>query len=263
METSSCVQADLSGPVATLTLNRPDRLNAMTVEMDRQLRAAFDTASGSPQCRVIIIRGAGRGFCSGADRDTAGGTQSPLSWQPCPARLAEFRFGYLLESPKPVIAAIHGAAIGVGLVLAACCDIRLATCDAKLGFPYSRLGLVAEYGIAHLLPALLGSGIARELLLSGRLFSGTQALDMGLASHVADADAFDALVREYAEDLARNCSPRSMAVIKNQLRDAAQQTFIESLHRANRELDAARQSSDYAEARAARRDRRPPAFTGD
>jgi len=256
------VLSDLSGPVARLVLNRPDRLNAMTVEMDSQLRAAFAAAQAAATCKVILITGAGQGFCSGADQTvTQQASAADAGWKPVPQQMHEFRFGYLVAASKPTIAALNGAAIGVGLVLASLCDIRLAVNDAKLGFPYSKLGLVAEYGIAHRLVAMVGHGVATELLLSGRLFRATEALELGLVNHIADRASFDAFVNSYAEELATRCSPRSMKIIKRQLLSCQQQPFIDAVQQSGRELLEARQSADYAEAKAARIEKRLPSFT--
>lgn len=261
-EHADCVKLDLSGPTARLILNRPDRLNAMTSEMDSQLRLAFAEAQAAAHCKVILITGAGNGFCSGADQTaTQQNDAAAVDWQQIPQHIDEFRFGYLMTATKPTIAALNGATIGVGLVLAALCDIRLAVSDAKLGFPYSRLGLVAEYGIAHRLACLIGQGVATELLLSGRLFSATEAFGFGLVNHVADRDSFDVFINAYSEDLAAHCSPRSLRVIKQQIDCSQAQSFMDAVQQSGKELMQARQSADYAEAKNARREKRLPSFT--
>lgn len=259
--TRPTVLLHFDGHVATITLNRPDRLNAITPEMDETLRQAFRRAFAHSPCRAIVLTGAGRGFCSGAERGSPS-DGPPSHWQPVPGSLDQFRFNYLIESPVPVIAAINGAAIGVGLVLACYCDIRLAVQDAKLAFPYSRLGLVAEYGIAKVLSDLVGQSRARELLLSGRQFKAQEAQELGLISHAAPAERFEQMVKEYVTTLAYQCSPVAMRAIRRQLHAATHQDLLACAAMAGSELEAIRQTDDYVEALAARREKRPPTFTG-
>ncbi|ETF04463.1 enoyl-CoA hydratase [Advenella kashmirensis W13003] len=261
-EQSELVKSDLSGAVAKLILNRADRLNAMTPAMDSQLRSAFLAAQAAKHCKVILITGAGKGFCSGADQTaTQPAEAADTGWQQVPRHIDEFRFGYLMTATKPTIAAVNGAAIGVGLVLASLCDIRLAVSDAKLGFPYARLGLIAEYGIAHRLTNLVGHGVATELLLSGRLFDAIEAFGFGLINHVAERDRFEKFVNAYTQELSTRCSPRSMRVIKQQLLGSQTQSFMDAARQSGRELTQARQSADYAAAKNARREKRLPSFT--
>lgn len=250
--------------VATITLNRPDRLNAIDVETDEALRDAFEMAFASADCRVIVLTGAGRGFCAGAERGVSGAAQpAPLRWSPTPDTIEQFRFNYLIDSPVPIIAAINGAAIGVGLVMACLCDVRLALDNAKLSFPYARLGLIAEYGIAKVLPNLIGASRAQELLLSGRQFSGREAQEMGLVSHIATQDVFVEMVQHYAKSIAQECSPTSLRAIRSQLRAASEQDLLACAAQAGKELQQIRQSHDYIEALTARRESRPPLFTGE
>lgn len=250
--------------VATITLNRPDRLNAIDVETDEALRDAFEMAFASADCCVIVLTGAGRGFCAGAERGVSSAVQpAPLRWSPTPDTIEQFRFNYLINSPVPVIAAINGAAIGVGLVMACLCDVRLALDNAKLSFPYARLGLIAEYGIAKVLPNLIGASRAQELLLSGRQFSAREAQEMGLVSHIATQDAFVEMVQQYAKSIAQECSPASLRAIRRQLRTAPEQDLLACAAQAGKELQQIRQSRDYSEALNARRESRPPLFTGE
>ena len=257
---SDTVLLHLDGYIATITLNRPERLNAITHEADETLRQAFEAALAQPACRVIVLTGAGRGFCSGAERGATDGTV--MRWDPVPTAIDAFRFNYLIDSPVPVIAAMNGAAIGVGLVLACYCDIRIAVDDAKLSFPYSRMGLVAEYGIAKVLSELIGQSRARELLLSGRQFKAPEAHQMGLISHIAPAQTFDQMVTNYAGTLANDCSPVAMRIIRRQVQAAVEQDLLACAAMAGRELQAIRQTDDYTEALDARREKRSPLFTG-
>ena len=256
------VLTSFEGPVTTITLNRPDQLNAINAETDEAMQAAFEAAYAAPQCQVIVLTGAGRGFCSGAQRSPGTNGAQSVRWAQRPDTLDRFRFNYLLDSPKPVIAALNGPAIGVGLVIACYCDIRLAVDDAKLSFPYSRLGLVAEYGIAKILPTLIGASRAYELLLSGRQFDAKQGQAMGLISQTASREDFSNMVQRYVKMLAQECSPVALRAIKRQLRSACRQELLEAIQQAGEELSEVRQSHDYAEAIEARRERRAPIFTG-
>jgi enoyl-CoA hydratase/carnithine racemase len=246
--------------VAWITLNRPDRLNAMTYEMDEAVRDAVRRADGDKACAAICITGAGKGFCSGADLGVRPGVGASLGYDAEPATLDGFRFGYLCTARKPVVAAINGAAVGVGLVLAAFCDIRIVSSNAKLGFTYSRVGLVAEYGAAWWLPRLIGEGASRDLLLSGRLVDTAEALRIGLVDQVADDASFVSHVAAYLGQLVERCAPRSMATIKAQLNAAASETLLGAIGSSHRALQAARAGADFAEGRAAFAEKRLPRF---
>lgn len=258
----SHVLFDFSDGVATITLNRPEKLNAINPQVDEELRSAFEKAISTPDCRVIVLTGAGRGFCSGAERGDLNGTTGQPAWQAVPESLAHFRFNYLLESPIPVIAALNGAAIGVGLVIACYCDIRLSIERAKLSFPYTKLGLIAEYGIAKQLPNLIGRARATELLLTGREFSAEQAMDMGLIAEVYKVEEFPDRVLQFAKVLAQQCAPLSLRAIKRQLFQSETEDLLGSIQTAGVEIGLIRESDDYREALNARKEKRAPVFTG-
>lgn len=246
--------------VAWITLNRPDRLNAMTQEMDDAVRNFVRCADGDETCLAICITGAGKGFCSGADLSVRSGANLSPGFDPEPATLDGFRFGYLRTARKPVVAAVNGAAVGVGLVLAAFCDIRLASSGAKLGFTYSRMGLVAEYGAAWWLPRMIGEGASRDLLLSGRLIDAEEARHLGLVDQVADEASFAGHVSAYLGQLVQRCAPRAMATIKEQLNAATDETLLDAIGSSHRALQVARDGVDFAEGRAAFTEKRLPRF---
>lgn len=260
---SSTVISTAGDGVVTLVLNRPEKRNAMNGDMDQRLRRLVQEANDDDACRVIVITGAGSAFCSGTDRSPGGPPQDGEGWDAIPPSIARSRFGYLLESRKPVIAAINGVAIGAGLVLACSCTVRVVASKAMLSFPYVALGLIAEYGIAKLLPALIGYSHASELLVSGRRFDGTEAWRMGLAQYCVDANEVMPFANDYARNLAARASPRSLRVTLAQLRHSSTQTLEQSLAEAGMALRDARESADYREAKVAAAEKRAPQFTGN
>jgi enoyl-CoA hydratase/carnithine racemase len=181
------VRAERRGPVLVLTLNRPERLNASTDALEDRYFARLDAAEDDPAVRAIVVTGAGRGFCAGADMSdleraaTNGGAEAQLRSRPRP------RF-FPRTVRKPMIAAINGAAVGLGLVEALYCDLRFATPDAKLSTTFARPGLIAEYGISWLLPRLVGYSTALDLLLSGRVIAGKEAQRLGLVDRVSEPE---------------------------------------------------------------------------
>lgn len=252
--------------VGRIALNRPERMNAITPQMDARLQAVHAELEARPDCHVIVIRGAGRGFCAGADLSPPSGPGAPgapAHWDAQPETLDRFRYAYLLHGGKPTIAALNGPAIGVGLVLALCCDLRIAVDDAKLAFPYVRLGMAAEYGVARLLPALVGRAQAADLLLTGRTVQGVEAQHMGLVNRSVAAAKLDETVGEYADMFLQRCSPWSVATVKRQLLEAQDQSLLEAIRSADLCMRQARQSADYQEVRQARREGRQARFIKD
>lgn len=256
---------DVADGVATVTLNRPDRLNAWTPVMGRELNAAFREADRNPAARVIVFTGAGRAFCSGADMDffsgqieagggaTAGGGAGPQ-------RSAEFPL-VMRGLSKPTIAAINGYALGVGCTMTLLCDVRLAAESAKLGFLFGRMGVMAELGSTFLLPRLVGLGRACELMFTGKMYSATEMAAAGVVNHVVpDAELRDrtlALAREMA-----HCAPLSLALTRQALYQGLSSPFDAQLQYEALALEHLYKSQDHAEAVAAFRDKRPPRFAG-
>jgi len=264
----------VSGRVATVTLNRPDKLNAWTRTMQREVREAMHEAAADDQVRVIVLTGAGRGFCAGADmsllsevaegRRTAGAESPADAADPSGSQRLDFQrqYSYFPALPKPVIAAVNGPAVGLGLVIAMFCDIRFASSEAKFGTAFARRGLIAEYGIAWLLPRITGHANALDVLLSARVFNAQEALRMGLVNQVFEQDQFLENVQTYARDLAENVSPRSLRVIKRQVYEAMFQSLDEALDSATAEMKASLQCEDFKEGVAHFLEKRRPAFTG-
>ncbi len=266
--------------IATLTLNRPDRLNAYTAALGTALRLAMRRAADDPAVRVIVLTGAGRGFCAGADMDSlslASGSAAPSGGQAeaaAPPSADEPVFdahssvdyqtphSYFPAVPKPVIAAINGACAGLGLVYALYCDQRFAAAGSKFTTAFARRGLIAEHGISHTLPRLVGLSAALDLLMSARKFDADEALRLGLVDRVVPGEALMATVRAYARDLADNVSPLSMAVIKRQLWAVSEQSLRQAIDIGNREMAASFKTEDFKEGVAHFVERRPAAFTG-
>jgi enoyl-CoA hydratase/carnithine racemase len=223
------VLSEKRGSVLVLTLNRPDRLNAWTDALEERYYACLDAAEDDPEVRAIVVTGAGRGFCAGADLDDLelGATSDTAAEETLRERGRPRT--YPLTVRKPMIAAINGAAAGLGLVEALYCDIRFAAAEAKLTTAFAQRGLVAEYGIAWLLPRLVGPSRALDLLLSGRVVRGDEALALGLVDRVCERDRVVDEAVAYAAQLAEHCSPWSMATIKAQLHADLDRPFTEAV----------------------------------
>lgn len=250
------VLAERRGAVLVLTLNRPERLNAWSDALEQRYFALLADAERDPDVRAIVVTGAGRGFCGGADVDDlerAGGGDADV------VALRRPR-AYPLTVRKPLIAALNGAAAGLGLVEALYCDVRFCVAEAKLTTVFARRGLIAEYGISWLLERLVGQGRAADLLLSGRVVRGEEALAMGLVDRiVAPAVLLEESIA-YAQDLAANCSPTAMAVIKRQLRRDLEIGFEQAFADAERLRLESFGWPDVAEGVASYLERRPSAF---
>jgi enoyl-CoA hydratase/carnithine racemase len=231
--------------IATFVLNRPAELNAWTYPLEESFFAALDSAAGDPEVRVVVVTGAGRGFCAGASMQLLGdGDRSERSDRAQRRRLCE-----LAEFPKPVIAAVNGPAAGLGFALAMSCDIRFAAADAKLTTSFARLGLVAEHGVAWLLPRL-----------SGRTVTGAEAESMGLVNRAVPGPGTLAEALAYARMLVESGCPASWAAIKRQLLDADHLTLPEAYEQAADLMEPALLSADHREGVQAFRERRPPRF---
>jgi enoyl-CoA hydratase/carnithine racemase len=221
---------EVDDPVATITLNRPDALNAWTPRMGAEVRHAVAQAERDPAVVGIVITGSGRGFCAGADMNTLAGisggdgavvgvpaeldaTAGDASWGD------DFRgeYTYLMAVPKPVIAAINGPIAGMAVPIALCCDLRFMATDAVLTTSFSQRGLIAEWGSSWLLPRLVGSAVALDLLFSARKVDGVEAERLGLVNKALPAAEVLGAARAYLAELARRCSPASIATMKRQV----------------------------------------------
>jgi len=261
---------DVSDKIATITLNRPDRMNAWTPVMERDVREAMTAAAADEDVRVIVLTGAGRAFCAGADMDALKGLD------PADIRRAgslpafdmdrrpdwQTRYGYYPSIAKPVIAMLNGAAAGIGLVHALYCDLRFAADNTVFTTAFARRGLIAEHGISWVLPRLVGHANALDLLMSARRVSSAEALRIGLVNRLCSPETLREETYAYARDLADFVSPSAIAVIKRQLYEVPFQTLAEATIDANREMLVALGSSDFREGVASFMEKRPPRFTG-
>lgn len=274
---------DVDERIATITLNRPDVLNAWTRQMDEDVRQAMSDATADDDVRVVVLTGAGRGFCAGADmallndtieasggaaeRAQASARQSALVRGPVPGGIDpgpdfHLRYTYFPTVPKPVIAAINGPCAGLGLIMALYCDLRFAADGAVFTTAFSRRGLIAEHGVDWILPQLVGLPNALDLLLSGRRFDADEARRLGMVNRVVAPDDLIADVRAYAAELATMVSPRSMRVMKEQLYRTRNQSLGQAIGFAVKEMALSFQSEDFKEGVAHYVEKRSPAFTG-
>jgi len=258
---------DVDDHVATITLNRPDRLNAFTGTMMNELIDAFDRTDADDDVRAVIVTGAGRGFCAGADLGSGGDTfakggsdvQSDVGVPRDGGGLVSLR---IYDSKKPVIGAINGAAVGVGVTMTLPMDIRLASEHAKFGFVFARRGIVPEACSSWFLPRLVGISQAAEWCYSGRVFPAREALDGGLVRSVHSADDLLSAARAIAADIAENSSPVSVALTRQMLWRMLGAAHPMEAHRADSRGIALRgPSADAREGVESFLEKRPAAYT--
>ncbi len=260
---------EIDGPIATITLNRPDKLNAYTAIMGHELADAFNQADKDDAVRVVIVTGAGRGFCAGADIsggagsfDAREGSSAWLAGATEQTRAGNF-IGAIFKCSKPSICAFNGAAVGVGLTLTLPMDIKIAADTAKFGFVFARRGLVPEAGSAWFLPKLVGMSQALRWCITGKVFSAEEALKGGLLSEIVPPDQLMPRARELAMEIARETAPVSVALTRQMLwRFGAEETMdlaVKVDGRYSRELGA---GPDVREGVSAFLEKRPPSFPG-
>jgi enoyl-CoA hydratase/carnithine racemase len=216
---SECLYEFVEPGIGLITFNRPDRLNAWTGRMGNEYFDAIDKAEADPKVRVIVVTGAGKGYCAGADMGTLQAIPSGESSKNNDgASIVEGRMqDEITRLTKPVIAAVNGAAAGLGMVQALMCDIRFASDKAKFTAAFSKRGLIAEYGMSWVLPRLVGQAAALDILMSSRIVMADEAKALGMVNHVVADDKLMETVMAYATELALNVSPSSMAVMKRQV----------------------------------------------
>lgn len=230
---------EVQEPAALITLNRPDSMNAWTPQMDREIRDAMSRAEQDRAVVAIVVTGAGRAFCAGADMNNlkslasgapleAGSTGEPMSGD-LRGPGGDFpggdfaggdfdgRFPYLMALDKPIIAAVNGPVAGMAYPFALCCDLRVVTPNALFVTSFAERGLIAEWGLSWLLPRLVGPSVALDLLFSSRRVDGEEAFRLGLANYLVDAEDLLSFCGNYVTHLSQSCSPTSIAVMKRQV----------------------------------------------
>jgi enoyl-CoA hydratase/carnithine racemase len=262
---------EVDGPILTVTLNRPEKLNAYTATMGLELEDAFRRADLDDAIRVVIVTGAGRGFCAGADIsaganafDTRSGTSASLGGAAERERAPGGGFvGAIHACRKPSIAAINGPAVGVGATLTLPMDIRIAADSARFGFVFARRGLVPEAGSAWFLPQLVGLPQALRWCLTGKLFDAQEALAGGLVSELVAPEALLNRAREIARDIADGTSPIAIALTRQMLwRLGGMPSFDEAIRVDRRIITDLGAGADVKEGVAAFLEKRPPQFPG-
>lgn len=261
--------------IATITLNRPERLNAWTPRMGKELYAAFGAAAADADVRVIVVTGAGRGFCSGADMQNLREIQTGKAGSAETDQVVEPRaeitplhpalatpYAYPQSIPKPVLAAINGPVAGLGFTHMLYYDIRIASDRARFTTAFARRGLISEHGSSWMLPRLIGPAHACDLLFSGRVIDAAEAKAMGLVNAVVPHDDLLPHVYERATELATLSSPRSIAIMKRLVYTHQFTDLATASAETDTEMVRSFPSDDFKEGVASFLEKRPPRFTG-
>ena len=264
---------DVEDPVATITMNRPQALNAFTVRMLKEIQHALAAAESDERVVGIVLTGAGRGFCPGMDMKAldsmnsgSGGQPEDLSHleaNPGDADLGEnfqITYSYLMSIKKPVIAAINGACAGLGLAVATLVDMRFVERSAKFSTAFSQRGLIAEHGISWTLPRLVGSGNALDLLWSARKFNGEEAKSLGLAERLVEDGESKEAAQAYIRELAASAAPVSMRVMKAQVYRHMNAELGAAMRETNDWMASSLKRDDFKEGVRSFIEKRPPNF---
>jgi enoyl-CoA hydratase/carnithine racemase len=259
------ITTETSEGILTITLNRPERLNAWTGQMGEELRAAFEHSDADDDVRAVIITGAGRGFCAGADLEAGGDTfdYSKRDTAGAAGRDGGGEFTLrIFDSKKPVIAAINGPAVGVGATMTLPMDVRMAADDAKLGFVFARRGIIPEACSSWFLPRVVGISRAMEWVSTGRVFSAQEGLEAGLLRSLHPKDELLGAARALALEIAENTAPVSVALARQLMWRMLGAEHPMIAHRADsRGMVARGQSADVVEGVTSFLEKRPAHFT--
>lgn len=275
------ISLETRGAVAVITLNRPDKLNAWTAAMQRSIRIALAACANDESVRAIVVTGAGRGFCAGADMNLLQGIDpdagenrelatanegESYNWDrslgPDISEHMGGRFGYMPQIPKPIIAAINGPCAGLGMVFALCCDMRIGAEDMFYTTSFAKRGLIAEHGISWLLPELAGHSVAMDLLFSARRVDAQEAKTIGLLNKTVPTQELVNGAVAYAQEMADTVSPRSVAVMKAQVWKAKFQSLSEAITTGDSEMQKSFATDDFKEGVDHFVQKRAPRFTG-
>ncbi|HJU27546.1 MAG TPA: enoyl-CoA hydratase-related protein [Candidatus Binataceae bacterium] len=268
----SDIAYDKSDRIATVTYNRPEKMNAWTPRMFEELRAALTDAQADPEVGAIIVTGAGRAFCAGADmsglsrlaqgteRIGGAGRAAPGTDNLNPNYRG--RFSWMLSIEKPIIAAINGPAVGMGFANSLYCDIRIASERARMGLIFVRRGLAIEFGSSWMLPRIVGIANAIDLAVTGRLVDAQEALRMGLVSKVVAPDELMTTARALASEIATQCSPLGVAHAKRHVYNHLFTDLAAALKDEDESVETMSRSEDFKEGINAFLEKRAPRFTG-
>ncbi len=275
------ISLETRGSVAVITLDRPDKLNAWTAAMERSMRKALAACANDDRVRAVVVTGAGRGFCAGADMnllqsiDPDAGEKRELAhanegatydWDrslgPDISEHMSGRFGYMPQIPKPIIAAINGPCAGLGMVFALWCDMRIGAEDMFYTTSFAKRGLIAEHGISWLLPELAGHSAAMDLLFSARRVDAQEARAIGLLNKTVPTQELVSEAVAYAQEMADTVSPRSVAVMKAQIWKAKFQSLSEAITTGDDEMQKSFATDDFKEGVDHFVQKRAPKFTG-
>jgi len=268
------IRYEVDDPVATITLDRPQVLNAWTDRMGAEVRHAVAAAEHDPRVVGIVITGAGRGFCAGADLNTLtaisdgerGATVIPAELAADPGDpgagddLRGGEYTYFLSVPKPVVAAVNGAVAGMAVPFVLACDMRFMAEDAVLTTAFAQRGLIAEWGLSWILPRLVGTAVALDLLFSARKVTGREAASLGLVNAALPGDQVLAHAQDYVRELAQTSSPASMAVMKRQVYQQVHAGLFPAEREARRLMVESFSRPDFREGVRSFTEKRPPRF---
>ena len=260
------ITTELADGVLTITLNRPERLNAWTAQMGLELRTAFDRADADDEVRAIVVTGAGRGFCAGADLASGGDTFDARKRESVAGAMRDNGGELTLrifESTKPVIAAINGPAVGVGATMTLPMDVRLAADDARMGFVFARRGIIPEACSSWFLPRVVGISRAMEWVATGRVFSAQEGLEAGLLRSLHPAGELLEAANVLAHEIVDNTAPVSVALARRMMWTMLGAEHPMIAHRADsRGMFSRGQSADAVEGVTSFLEKRPAQFKG-
>ena len=264
----------VDGPSAVITLNRPDALNALTNNMMTELKHALAAAEQDEEVVGIILTGAGRGFCAGMDMNaldaqatggdlSAGVELRKLDADPGDKSMGEnfqVAFTYIMSIRKPIIVALNGACAGLGMSIALLCDMRFSSENGKFVTAFAQRGLIAEHGQSWILPRLIGSARALDLLWSSRKVAAEEAMQMGLVNRIIPQDELLNETKAYIQNLADNCSPTSLMMMKQQVYRHMNAPLGEAMKESNKWMAESLKRQDFKEGVASYLEKRSPAF---
>ena len=268
------IRYEVDGPAAVITLNRPDALNALTNNMLEELKHALAEAEKDESVVGIVLTGEGRGFCAGMDMNalnsqasggdlSAGAERRKLEADPGDKSMGDnftVAFTYILSIRKPVIAAVNGACAGLGMSIALLCDMRFGSENTRFITAFSQRGLVAEHGQSWILPRLIGSARALDLLWSSRKTGAEEAKEMGLLDRILPHDELVSATKDYIVQLAEASSPTSLMVMKQQVYRHLNMELGDAMKESNRLMAASLQRDDFREGVKSFLEKRPPEF---